>query len=355
MGPGPVNGALRIAPDALRYRALIGVGGIGSGSFFAIAGNATLSREESRGGRFLDQRDYCKLHIIAHYVQTLLGPPFVTLPVGMVGDDDTGRRLCAGMAEAGMDMRHVARVPGEQTLFSFCFVYPDGSGGNLTTSDSACGRVDAALVARAEGDFRAHRGGIALAAPEVPLEARAELLRLATAHGFLRAASFTAGEMGPAVERGMLRQVDLLAINRSEAAAAADLGPESPLEEIVARAVARLRQENPAMRVSITAGAGGSWLFDADRVWRQPAWPAHVRNTAGAGDAHLAGLLVGLAAGLGCEEAHQLAGLVAAVSVESVHTIHPDLGREALARFAREHGVVLSAGVRELLAGGPTS
>ena len=59
--------ALRLARQ-LRYRALIGVGGIGSGTFFALQGNETLGREESRLGRFLDRRDYCKLHIIAHYV-----------------------------------------------------------------------------------------------------------------------------------------------------------------------------------------------------------------------------------------------------------------------------------------------
>ena len=56
-----------------RYRALIGTGGIGSGMFFALDGNHTLGREESRSGHFLDRRDYCKLHIVSHYVRRLLG------------------------------------------------------------------------------------------------------------------------------------------------------------------------------------------------------------------------------------------------------------------------------------------
>ena len=59
-----------------RYRALIGTGGIGSGMFFALDGNHTLGREESRSGHFLDRRDYCKLHIVSHYVCRLLGPGF---------------------------------------------------------------------------------------------------------------------------------------------------------------------------------------------------------------------------------------------------------------------------------------
>ncbi|NIN09662.1 MAG: hypothetical protein GTO76_13735, partial [Planctomycetales bacterium] len=73
---------LEVTISEPRYQAMIGVGGIGSGSFFALRGNHTLGREESRGGRFLDRRDYCKLHIISHYVKTLLGPEFSTIPIG---------------------------------------------------------------------------------------------------------------------------------------------------------------------------------------------------------------------------------------------------------------------------------
>ena len=41
-------------------------------------------------------------------------------------------------------MNYVDRGKGSQTLFSFCFIYPDGSGGNMTTSDSACSKVNPA-------------------------------------------------------------------------------------------------------------------------------------------------------------------------------------------------------------------
>ena len=68
-----------------RYDAMIGVGGIGSGRFFAVEGNHTLGREESRGGRFLDRRDYCKLHIISHYVRALAGEAFTVIPGGQSG------------------------------------------------------------------------------------------------------------------------------------------------------------------------------------------------------------------------------------------------------------------------------
>ena len=90
MDDGP---CLNIDTENCRYRAMIGTGGIGMGSFFALKGNHTLGREESRSGRFIERRDYCKLHIISHYVKTLLGDGFATLPIGMVGDDEAGNRL----------------------------------------------------------------------------------------------------------------------------------------------------------------------------------------------------------------------------------------------------------------------
>src|SRR5512137_2113496 len=83
------------------YRAMLGVGGIGSGTFFLLNGEHTLGREESRSGHFIDRRDYCKLHIISHYVRTLLGEAFHTLPIGKVGDDEAGRRVVREMQDAG--------------------------------------------------------------------------------------------------------------------------------------------------------------------------------------------------------------------------------------------------------------
>ena len=133
-----------------RYRALIGTGGIGSGMFFALDGNHTLGREESRSGHFLDRRDYCKLHIVSHYVRRLLGSSFPVIPLGMVGADEVGERLLGEMAEVGLDLRYVGRAENRRTLYAMCLIYPDGSGGNVTENDSACAAVDAGWIARAE-------------------------------------------------------------------------------------------------------------------------------------------------------------------------------------------------------------
>jgi sugar/nucleoside kinase (ribokinase family) len=315
---------------------MVGTGGIGSGSFFALSGNETLGREESRGGRFLARKDYCKLHIVSHYVKALLGDAMSVFPIGRVGDDAAGALLLREMEEAGLDMRFVRTLSGVSTLFSFCLVYPDGSGGNLTTEDSASSRLGAGEVEEA-GDIMSSLGrqGIALAVPEVPLAARAALLDMATAHGLFRAASFTTAEMDTVRKRGLLDRVDLLAVNAEEALAAAGSqhraadGPAGS-QQAVERAVAGIAAGHPRLMLSVTAGREGSWSWDTRQLRRDPALTVEVKSTAGAGDAHLAGILCALAAGFELADAQALGTLVAGASVTSPDTISRDVDARLL-------------------------
>jgi sugar/nucleoside kinase (ribokinase family) len=374
---------------------MIGVGGIGTGSFFALSGNHTVGREESRSGHFIDRRDYCKLHIVSHYVKALLGRDFTVLPVGAVGDDEQGKRLLREMEEAGLDLRYVEKTGGAPTLYSFCFVYPDGSGGNFTTDDSACARITPDFVSRAEEALRRFRGGgIALAVPEVPLAARLRLLELGTEHGLYRAASFNSKEVGEILNPRVLGKVDLLALNIDEAAMVAEAAgavkkagaggssgsggavkslrtvrstrrvrsqksvkPPSAVKSrravrpavIAESAVLALAGENPELKISITCGGRGSWVWNGQRISHFPATDIEAVSTAGAGDAFLAGLLVGITAGLSLTESQELATLVAALSATSPHTIHKGIDRASLARFAKDTGAVLADPVRGLL------
>ncbi len=314
------------------YRAMLGVGGIGSGTFFSVNGNHTLGREESRSGHFLDRRDYCKLHIISHYVATLLGPAFDTIPLGMVGDDVEGQRLVEEMSAAGMDMRFVSVLPATRTLYSFCVVYPDGAGCNLTTDNSASSQVNPATVLEAEPEFARFGGaGIALAAPEVPLAARRTLLELAERYSLLRVASFAAEEVAPAIKDGLIARADLLALNLDEAAAAAGLSPENNSPERVAvAAINGLSAHKTELFVAVTAGRHGSWCFDGSDLRHEPALAVTAVSTAGAGDAFLAGLICGCVAGLALPGKQQLATLVAGQSVTSPHTINKRVNRQTL-------------------------
>jgi len=339
-----------------RYHAMIGTGGIGSGIFFSMTGNHTLGREESRAGRFMDRRDYCKLHIISHYVKVLLGADFQTILLGKVGEDSTGHSLLEEMNRVGLDTHFIQVVPEARTMLSVVFTYPDGSGGNLTPEDSACDRVDAKYIQQAEPEFALRRGeGIALAAPEVPLAAREALLDLATENQFFRVGSFVSGEIRSALEMGLFDMLDLVALNIDEAATLMGVsGEEGAVSAVIAEEIAHAAADHfgrhfPHLWLSLTAGKHGSWSWDGKTLAHQSSFPSRLVSTAGAGDAHIAGIIAGLVGGLNLARAQELGSLVAALSVASPHTIAPDVERGALAMFARESGLSLSAEVAAML------
>jgi ribokinase len=314
------------------FKAMICTGGIGSGSLFLLNGDHTLAREESRGGRYLDARDYCKMHIIAHNVKKLSDEDFSVFAIGKVGDDAVGKEVLQEMADARIDLTYVSVSPGDRTLFGFCFLYPDGTGGNLTTEESACGKVDPEYIWRAEETFRSHEGQlIALAAPEVSLEARNALLQLSHKYGGFSVATFTSGEMKEAERLNMLSLVQLLAINIDEAAMIAHL--DSSVSEplfIVEALVRRVKEDYPKMCLSVTAGKNGSWTWDGSSLNFYPSLEVEVKSSAGAGDAHISAIIAGLRTGLNLAEAQQLGNLAGGVAVTSQHTIHPEMSRKKI-------------------------
>jgi sugar/nucleoside kinase (ribokinase family) len=340
------------------------VGGIGSGIFLALEGDQLLGRNESRAAHLLDVRDYCKLHIIAHYVAVLLGAnpsgsPFHVVPLGKVGDDDAGRRLVEEMAAVGIDTRYVDAIEGLPTLLSVCFQYPDGDGGNITTIDSAAAHLDAAAIDRVapllapdEG-----RGSIALVAPEVPLEVRHHLLATATARGALRVAAFTSSEIPDARRLGLFDLIDLVSMNEDEATALTGLPYDATDRQPFLDRCASVFPGRTNILVSV--GKDGAFAFD-DGLWEhRPAPPVPaVRNTAGAGDALLAGVLSAVAAGVPLIDrgllrtettderpltsALDLGVLLATYSVTSPHTIHPRANLEELLAFATRLGMTFS-------------
>lgn len=345
----------RLDPSC-EYRRMIGVGGIGSGIFFALDGNRTLGRDESRLGRLLDIRDYCKLHIISHYVSRLLGASpgtgFRVIPIGKVGDDAPGRQMIREMNVAGIDTGHVQTVVEAPTLFSVCFQYPDSTGGNITTSNSAAARLTGADLDKLEHLFA--EPAVALAAPEVPLTTRAHFLKMAGKHAAFRAASFTAAEIAPAIELGMFANLDLVSLNAGEAAVLAGhvLDPSQPLPFLQA-CEKILKADYPQLRFVVTAGSMGAFAYWQGAWDFCPAPKVQVASSAGAGDALLAGLIAATVAGiplirsqpsLAAEErplasALDLAVLLATYTVTSPHTIHPQADVDTLLAFAANLGL----------------
>ena len=53
------------------FSKIFGTGGIGSGVIYHLESDRPLGRNESRMAHKLEQEDFCKLHIILHYVSAL--------------------------------------------------------------------------------------------------------------------------------------------------------------------------------------------------------------------------------------------------------------------------------------------
>lgn len=346
----------------LRYDHMIGTGGIGSGIVFSLKGDHTLGRNESRLAILEPYNDYCKLHIIMHYVSVLLGAgtpgSFGSFPIGGVGSDEAGTKLYEQMKQAGMSMGSVSINSLYPTLYSVCYQYPDFSGGNITTENSASSRVTPEDIDDFFVDFRTGEGnGIVLAVPEVPLETRIQLLRQGRERGYLNVASVLSSEVAQFKISGGLGLTDLLAVNIDEARSMADIQDESTDSAlIVNRSIEEITGSNPGIMLLITDGAKGSYCFQAGKLEYNSILPAEVKSTAGAGDAFLAGTIAGMCCGLPLQKgtsnnyikktpllsAVDLGTLLASLSVTSSDTIHMEIDASFLLNYAQSKGLYLS-------------
>jgi len=319
------------------YDQVVGTGGIGTGVLFELSDNRPLSRNETRLARLTPTRDYCKQHIILHYIARVLAPEVAVYAIGLVGDDDQGAALLDEMRRAGIDAQRVGRTAELRTMYCVCFQYPDKAVCNVTTSESACSLVTAEYVGRAFEGLSMDEKTVAIAAPEVPVPARLRLLERAREAGALTVASCLVDEFPEFEAGGGLHFTDILAVNEDEAAAY--LGEAIPDMERLARACHRkLCGENPSARLLMTCGAGGSYACEGEAVKHIPALPGPVVATGGAGDAFIAGCVIGLILGLpflpgGGASAPELGAHLARESISSADTIAFHIGRETALDF----------------------
>ena len=156
-------------------------------------------------------------------------------------------------------------------------------------------------------------------------------------------------EIRMARDSDMLSKIDVLFLNRDEAAALTDTSAERPPEDVAKAAVDAVRTIQPAMWLLVTAGKDGSYAWDGQHLTHAPACTVKANSAAGAGDAFCGGTLAGLASGLTLAEAQQLGGLTGALSATSPHTINAEIDRISLAGFAEEQGAEVSADVKAVL------
>jgi sugar/nucleoside kinase (ribokinase family) len=347
------------ALSSYRYDSLVAAGGVGAGIAFQLLTGETLGRNESRPAVLLSARDYCKGHVVLHYVATLLrtGLPDApkVVPIGRVGDDRDGHRLLEEMRATGMSTEYVIVDPDLPTLYSVSYQYPDSSGGNLTACNSASGALTTTDVARPFEASTARERTVVVALPEVPLDARLRLLQYGREREALTVASIVPEEAVEFEAAGGWELVDIAALNVDEAAAVARVPGDLDGGEIARRCAATVSSRHPDIVLIVTDGRRGNYLCAKGEIEHTPALAMTPVSTAGAGDAFLAGVIVGLMCGLPLHRlpatdsglllstAVDLGALLGSLSIASPHTINPEVDAAAVAALIAARGLHVTA------------
>ena len=326
-----------------KYDYVVGTGGIGTGILFRFSEDETLGRNESRMAQLTDVKDYCKLHIILHYV-AVLGPDIPVYAIGRVGDDNQGEEVLKMMEDYHIRTDYVKRMKDAPTLFSVCFTYPDSDGGNITTSNSASSFVSKEDIDAFFDSKDAGGNGFVVAAPEVAVTVRKHLLMKGKEKDCFTAASFASSEIEECMDERILQYVDFLAVNKDEMRSIMRALGHSE-RTAYSEGYRNLRTINPNLQMIVTLGREGALVFSQSNEMKVPAiWRSAV-NTAGAGDCFLGTMISSMLFGIPIMDSNRgagspvLASLAAALKVENRDTISRDITRENVYRASRELGI----------------
>jgi len=139
--------------------------------------------------------DFCKLHIILHYAAIFTEGEFPVYAIGKIGNDAVGNRVKNLMGKAGISTEFVKIEKEARTMYSLCYMYPDGDGGNITSGNSASHLITEDDINTFFTQIKSSQRGIVLAASEVPVSIRLYLLRIGCERGFYNVASVSMSEV----------------------------------------------------------------------------------------------------------------------------------------------------------------
>jgi sugar/nucleoside kinase (ribokinase family) len=227
--------------------------------------------------------------------------------LGATGDDDIGRFLRAKLESVGVETRYMVERADTVTQSCFIAVTPHGDrviyGLPGATALERPEEINHEVIRRACGLHIA------------PAYKKVALAAIATAREHDLFVSYTPADVwwphGPQAVREIARQVDLLIVNRVEAAALTGLdAPETALHRLLEWGY------GPAI---LTQGEEGVLLGDHGQVITLPAYPVEdVRDTTGAGDSFTAGTITGVTINLPLSRAARLGTAVAALKLRRI-------------------------------------
>jgi ribokinase len=250
--------------------------------------------------------------------------------VARIGRDAFGEMALGLYRDESIDVTHVAHHEGTPTGVGFIIV--DASGGNCITIDPGANELlTADDVSRCEAAFDS--AAVVLTQLEIPVAAA----EAAMARGRERGAITI---LNPAPVRplpeSILRLVDILTPNQSEARVLAGRGPNDAIDS---EAVARELIGRGVKQVVMTLGEKGAMIVTASSSLHVPAMRMTAVDTTGAGDAFNAGLAMALACGASLESAVQFAVVTGGLAVTKEGVIPSLPQRAEVLRCYRQSGL----------------
>ncbi len=235
-----------------------------------------------------------------------------------IGNDRFGEMAFNLYREEGVGVSHTKRSGDAPTGVGFIVVEEESGRNCIVIDPGANALLSAADVAEAETALGS--AAVVLTQLEIPVAAAARAMERGRANGAITVLNPAPASSLPA---SLLRSVDVLTPNESEAKVLAGYAPDAAVEpHVVAQELIRTGVKH----VVITLGEEGALLVNADSRTHFPAVKVQPIDTTGAGDAFNAGLAVALAHRGSIEQAVEFATVIGAMAVTKEGVI-PSLPR----------------------------
>lgn len=249
----------------------------------------------------------------------------VTL-ISAVGDDDLGRRLTEQTAAAGVNIEHVCVLPGQYTGSYMALLEEDGTLSVALDDTRAMSAVTAQYVFQRRRLFR--DAAMIMFDGSLAPETIDTLLRLAGQYDVPVAADPSSARLAYKLAPH-LPALHLVVPNEVEAAALAGVdfgGYDADLSQDIARQLVRL---GVAIGV-VTLSDFGLVYATSDENGYIPARYSEMADSTGTGDAITAAIIFGMLNELPITECMRLAAAAAGLTLQTNHTVVPNLSLDML-------------------------
>lgn len=238
------------------------------------------------------------------------------------GDDLHAQRIAASCGELGIDISHALQVPGGATS-TYLFINDNDGDMALAISDmEICESLTPAYFASKLPLL--NDAQLVVVDTNLPAASLTYLAEHCTAPIFADPVSTAKAEK----LRPILGKLHTLKPNRLEAEL---LSGVKITDDASLRQAAQALLDTGLHRVFISLGTDGVLAADHEQMITVPCYKAEMRNATGAGDAFMSALAWAYLEGTDLESTAKAAAATAALAVESVETINPELSAAAVA------------------------